>query len=238
MINNNNIDTLVMEAGSIEITNIKVNKALMDTSKDIKEYKKQWFDQVEEDSKKLFKIAEDAIKHKPALKVVIIKRIPRFDCSSQDILGIRSTLSNFANSVYDQLWTKSGSPENIKIAELKLNVEHSGYLKSLIFGSKTEDIFDGIHLNGQGASRHFTYRAVQVMQNIISPHPRKPSPIPRSHRQSAEKYNLGEDDHSDCPQARYQRRKYSDVVSGYTTPPTAYGYTYSVSTANRFNPLN
>ena len=239
VINNNNIDTLVMEAGSIEITNIKVNKALMDTSKDIKEYKKQWFDQVEEDSKKLFKIAEDAIKHKPALKVVIIKRIPRFDCSSQDILGIRSTLSNFANSVYDQLWTKSGSPENIKIAELKLNVEHSGYLKSLIFGSKTEDNFDGIHLNGQGASRHFTYRAVQVMQNIISPHPRKPSAIPSLHRQpAAEKYNLCEDDHSDCPQARYQRRKYSDVVSGYTTPPTAYGYTYSVSTANRFNPLN
>ena len=167
---------------------------------------------------------------------MIIKRIPRFDSSSQDILGIKSTLSNFANSVYDQLWTKSGSPGNIKIAELKLNVEHSSYLKSLIFGSRTENKFDGIHLNGQGASRHFTYRAVQAIKNIISPHHRKPSAIPRSHRESTMKYNLGKDDHSDCPQARYQRRRYSDVVSGYAKP--TFGYTYSVSTANRFNPLN
>ena len=250
---NNNIGTLVMQAGSVDISKIKVNKAIMDTTKDIKEYKKQWFEQVEEDSKKLFKIAEDAIKHKPELKVVIVKRIPRFDCSSEDILGIKSELSNFANSVYDQLWTKRGSPENIRIAELKLNVEHSSHLKSLIFGSRTENNFDGIHLNGKGASRHFTYRAVQAIQDIISPHHRKPSQIPRPHRQSAAKHNLGEDDHSDCPQARYQRnlcedehsncpqaryqgRSYSDVVSGYTRP--SYGYTYSVTTANRFNPLN
>ena len=35
MIENNNIDTLVMQAGSVEIiSNIKVNEALMDTSKD------------------------------------------------------------------------------------------------------------------------------------------------------------------------------------------------------------
>ena len=137
---------------------------------------------------------------------MIVKRIPRFDCSSEDILGIKSELSNFANSVYDQLWTKRGSPENIRIAELKLNVEHSSHLKSLIFGSRTENNFDGIHLNCIGASRHFiTYRAMQAIQDMISPHHRKPSQIPRSHGQSAAKHNLGEDDHSDCPQARYQR---------------------------------
>ena len=237
VIENNNIDTLVMQAGSVEISNIKVNEALMDTSKDIRAYKKEWFDKVEDDSKKIFKIAEDAIKNKPELKVVIIKRIPRFDCSSQDILGIKSTLSNFANSVYDQLWTKSGSPENIRIAEIKLNVEHSGYLKSLVYGSKAENNFDGIHLNGEGASRHFTYRAVQAIQNIISPHHRKPSDAPRSRRQTTAKYNLEKDDHSDCPQARYQHRRYSDVVRGYTTRPP-HGYTYSVPTTNRFNPLN
>jgi hypothetical protein len=37
------VDTLVMETGSIEITNIKVNDAMMDTTKDIEEYKKEWF---------------------------------------------------------------------------------------------------------------------------------------------------------------------------------------------------
>ena len=42
------------------------------------------------------------------------------------------------------------------------------------------------------------------------------------------------DDHTDCPQTRHQRmllsgRSYSDAVRGYT---------YSVPTMNRFNPLN
>ena len=54
------IDTLVMQTGSIEITNIKVNQAIMDTSKSIDEYKKEWFNQAEEDSKNLFNIAEEA----------------------------------------------------------------------------------------------------------------------------------------------------------------------------------
>ena len=54
VIENNNIDTLVMQAGSVEISNIKVNEALMDTSKDIRAYKKKWFDKVENDCKKIF----------------------------------------------------------------------------------------------------------------------------------------------------------------------------------------
>ena len=58
-IKDDNTDTLVMEAGSIEITNIDVNKAMMNTDKDIEESKKEWFELVEESSKSLFKIAED-----------------------------------------------------------------------------------------------------------------------------------------------------------------------------------
>ena len=252
VINSNNIDTLVMQAGSVEITNIKVNEALMDTSRDMEDYKKQWFEQVEEDSRKLFEIAEDAIRNKPDIKIVIVKRLPRYDCSSQDILGIKSTLSNYANSVYDQLWIKSGSPKNIRIAELQLNVEQPGYLRNLIFGSRSANSFDGIHLNGPGASRHFTYRAVQAIGNIISPHDSKPSARSKPYRQTEVKYKMSKDDHSDCPQVRHQRllqskydhtdcpqtrhqqmlrsdRSYSDAVRGYT---------YSIPTMNRFNPLN
>ena len=55
---------LMCLSSSIEISNIRVNEAMMDTNKDIEIYKKQWFYQVEEDSKNLFKIAEEAIKEK------------------------------------------------------------------------------------------------------------------------------------------------------------------------------
>ena len=43
-------DTIVLQTGSIEITNIDVNKAMMDTSKHINEYKKEWYNKVENDS--------------------------------------------------------------------------------------------------------------------------------------------------------------------------------------------
>ena len=227
------VDILVLQTGSIEISNIKVNEAVLDTNKDLNEFKTDWFDQVEKDSKNLFKIAEDAIKQKPKLKVVIIKRLPRFDSNSQDILNIKSSLSKFANSVYDQMWTKRGSPNNIKIIELNLNIEKPGYLRDLIFGSKSSKFFDGVHLNGPGASRHLTYRAVQALRPLL-PHHGKPSTraIPRP-TQTKTNYKL--DDHIDCPQARYQRgqvelaKSYADAVRSYR---------YAIPTSNRFNHLN
>ena len=170
----------------------------MDTSKDIQDYKQEWFNKVENDSKNLFNIAEEAIKSKPGLKVVIAKRLPRFDRSSQDILGIKSQLSKYANSVFDQMWTKTGSPEDIKIVELELNVDKSRFLRDLIFGSENEKIFDGVHLHGRGSSRHFTYRAVQAVQKVL-PHYRQPL----FRRPPSSTTSLRNDNHTDCPQARY-----------------------------------
>ena len=41
LVSQGGIDTLILQTGSIEITNIDVNKAMMDVSKDIDEYKKE-----------------------------------------------------------------------------------------------------------------------------------------------------------------------------------------------------
>ena len=97
------VDTLVLETGSLEITNMEVNKAMMDPHKDINEYKKEWFEKAEVASTELFKIAEDAIKADETIQVIILKRLPRFDRKLCDNIGIKSKLSNFANRVYDQL---------------------------------------------------------------------------------------------------------------------------------------
>ena len=124
VLENGDVDTLNIETGSIEITNIKVNyEAIMDTNNNIEVMKRQWFQQVEEDSKNLFKVAEDAIEKKPELKVIIVKRLQRFDRSTQDIFGIKQQLSCFSNSVYDHLWIKHGSPSNIQIVDFKLNLD-------------------------------------------------------------------------------------------------------------------
>ena len=115
-----NIDTLVLETGSIEITNIDVNKAMVDSQKDIEDYKREWFAKAEEVSTELFNIAENAIAADGNLNVIIVKRLPRFDRGSKDIMKIKSTLSSFANQIYNQLWLRRGSPERIHFVDFKL----------------------------------------------------------------------------------------------------------------------
>ena len=100
IVSRGNTDTLVLETGSIEITNLDVNKALMDSTKDIIQYKKEWFEKAERVSTDLFEIAEDAIAFDENLHVIILKRLPRFDRSSNDLINIKSNLSEFANQLY------------------------------------------------------------------------------------------------------------------------------------------
>ena len=203
-------DVLILQAGTMELNNIKVNEAMMDTTKDIEEHKKEWFKKAEEDSLELFKIAEEACKKKRDLKVLIIKRLPRFDRTSQDIIGIKSELSVFANTVLDQQWIKQGRPSNIKIVEMQLNVDRSDYLRDLIYGSRSSGDFDGIHLRGRGAVRHFSYRAAQLINQAVYPD--------RSHggikylSENRSDWRRKNDDHRNCPQAKYaraQNKRYS-----------------------------
>ena len=156
--------------------------------------------------KELFKIAEEAIKTKPGLKVIIVKRLPRFDRSSQDIIGIKSKISSFANSVLDQEWIRHGSPSNIHIIELRLNIEGSQFLKSLIYGKANSDSVDGIHLRGAGASRHFTYRAVQAIKQVLLP-------SSNSSRNNFSRRENNENDHTNCPQAKYRKAQYNHYPS-------------------------
>ena len=192
VIETEDVETLVLETGSIEITNINVNKAVNDPKKNIEEYKKLWFAKVENDSANLFEVAEDALKRSTSLKkVIIVKRLPRFDPSKDDVLGIKSELSIYANTCYDQLWVKKGRPENIHIVQLD-GLDSSNYIRKIVFGETNRDNYDGVHFRGPHAARHFTYRAVQAIKSIIN----------GSGKQQI--YQNKNDNHRNCPQAKYQ----------------------------------
>ena len=254
------IDTLILQAGSIEICNIEVNKGLMDEKKDMKTFKSECYERVEKDSVNLFNVAENAIANNPRMSVIIVKRLPRYDRSSNDIIGIKSQLSKFANHVYDQLWLKRGSPSNIHIVELELGCDKYPKLKDLIYGRQTYANFDGVHLVGEGAKRQFTYRAIQAVNKIITkPLHKKPvyrqaardedhTNCPQARYQTIYRQSVRHEDHTNCEQARYQRRQaararpsvstgrlYADVVRQNTEHTE---YKYSVPTKNYYNPLN
>ena len=104
----------------------------MDPKRSIEDYKKSWFETVEQDSSCILSAAQEAIKVQPNLEVIILKRLPRYDKRSQDMIGIKSELSEFANIAYNKLWRKSGSPQNIKIVDIDLQTQKYRNLRDLI----------------------------------------------------------------------------------------------------------
>ena len=217
---------------------------MLDTTKDLSVYKKEWFNKIEENSAKLFDIAENALEtNKNIQKVLIVKRFPRYDRSSDDILQMKSKLSEFGNVSYDQLWKRKGSPENIQIVNIDLQTSSSKHLKYLIFGDPSMKNYDGIHLRGKGATRHFTYRTINTLRKVI--HPEKyEEPEIRSPKSTYVKNDVS---HTNCPQAMYQKWRKIENESAqkqFLKPPQTRLYSevvdnrYSVPTKNRFNPLN
>ena len=149
-----------------------------------------------------------------------MKRLPRYDKRSCDLLGVKAELSHFANTTYDQLWLKSGSPQNIKIIDVDLHTEKNPHLKDLIFGSVYSSSYDGINFHGQGATRHISYRLKQAV------------------RPAMEKFGLSLGNSAAGRKHKFSgrsvgSRSYFDVVSSRSRNPQ-----YSVPTSNRFSPLN
>ena len=72
-----------------------------------------------------------------------------------------------------------GSPKNIVILELDL--EGSRSYQNLIYGSPSSQNFDGIHLNGEGAVRQFTYQAIkQFKLKLFGTDQTKSKPLQKS----------------------------------------------------------
>ena len=237
-----NPETIVLQAGSIEISNIDVKKAMMDTEKDIDTYNKEWALKVENDSKNLFDIAEKAVKDNPKLKVIIVKRLPRFDSYSIDPLGVRSELTKFANKSYDQLWFRRGGPKNIHIVSFEFDCEKSNYLKYILFGNPDSKYYDGTHFRGPGSVRQFTYRAVQAIKPVFSSRHApaagatqsdSTNPQAANHRQSEQNLRDGNTNQFRFPR-RFKRVFDNEENRGYETH--RYGTTqYSIPVQNRFS---
>ena len=81
----------------------------------------------------MFSLAEDVVRKNPEMKVIIVKRLPRFDSISSDPLSLKRQLSQFANKTYDQIWFKKGGPKNIHIVNFDFDCEKSKYLQEILF---------------------------------------------------------------------------------------------------------
>ena len=107
-------------------------------------------------------MAEKSLAKNPSLrKVIILKRIYRCDNN------IKESLSQFANSVYDDYWRKRGCPSNIVIADQKLQCD--GNLRMQRYGDGNLNNYDGIHMRGRLATQHYTKSMIDVFTTVF-PH--------------------------------------------------------------------
>ena len=98
-------DTLIIQAGTNEISNINVESPSLKIA--------EWEKKVQDSRSKVFQLAQKSLKNNPSLKkVIIVKSLPRFDPSTVDPNSVKSKLNKFGNTLYDSMWVKNGCPKN------------------------------------------------------------------------------------------------------------------------------
>jgi hypothetical protein len=99
-------------------------------------------------------------------------------------------------------------------------VECFGYLKDILYGKTSQPNYDGIHLRGTAASRHFTYRAVNAIKSVFGEN--RTNVFSKSQSQHNQQYRYQRnyvgtkyeqrkrnnylESHNNCDQAQYQHR--------------------------------
>ena len=193
---NKKYDTLVLQGGCNEISNVILNQNFK--PEDVK----LWEEKVRISRTKIFKIAEESLENdKDLKKVIIVTSLPRYDSKDSDPHAIKSKLNQYGNSVYTSLWMQRGCPSNISIQDQKLDCQ--GELRGKRFGNPGEPNndgkpWDGIHLRGWLGSRHYTNSVAKIFANCFPA-----MKIDWTANQSGDGNY-----HKTCAQASYQRRHF------------------------------
>ena len=193
---NKKFDTLVLQGGCNEISNLNV------TSNFKPEDVKLWEKKVCESRTKMFEIAVESLENNTDLKkVIIVTSLPRYDPEDRDPYGIKAKLNQYGNSVYTSLWMQKGCPGDIVIADQKLDCK--GELRNKRFGNPDSNLdgkpWDGIHLRGKLGSRHYT----NSMANIFA------VSYPGLQINWGANQSADNNPHITCPQTNYQRRHFT-----------------------------
>ena len=134
-IHKDDYETLIIQAGSVDITNLK-------TKKDTLEHLEYFKQETVISAKNIFSAGVGALKQKPAIKkVVILKQIPRYDRSEDDPMGIKPALSQLFNNTLTECWLNSSAKEKIFVGNH--NIDCTGSIRESRYReTKTDTSWD------------------------------------------------------------------------------------------------
>ena len=112
MLRDKDVNELILQGGTNEISNLDVSGNISVKMEAMKE-------EVKASSVKLFNLAENSLKENKGLeKVIILKRVFRCDTIKDDPCQIK-----YGNRVLEDLWLSRGCPKNIVITGQPLECE-------------------------------------------------------------------------------------------------------------------
>ena len=171
--------TLILQAGSVDITNFNTKES---ATKHL-EYLRQ---EAIISAKNLFSAARNALKiHSSLKKVVLMKRIPRYDPSTVDPLSLKPVLSELFNNTLTGEWMTCSDKDIIYIGSH--NIDCTGAIRESRYREAKTGRFDGIHLLGNSGQKAYTLSVLNILK-------------------AAQLTSSDYDYHQSCDQYRYQHR--------------------------------
>ena len=205
---NGNFKTLLLQAGSVDVTNLNTNE-------NPEEYM-EYFKQVAiMSANNLFKAATNAVEAEPGLeKVVIMKQIPRYDPKDVDPLGLKPSLSLLFNNTLGSLWLDSPLKHKLFVGDH--TIECNGAIREARYRETKTGRYDGIHLYGSSGRKAYTNSVLNILRlaKITST-----------------------DFHGPCEQFRYQNRQSRTNYRQGGRAKQSQQSVFTVPTHNRFTPL-
>ena len=171
-------DALVLQAGSVDITNLK-------TREDATKHFQFFNEEANKSAANLFSVAESSLRNNPNLqKVVIMKQIPRYDTNISDPLEVKPALSDIYNNKLTNMWINSELKDKIFVGSHE-TIACTGGVREARYRCTQSGRFDGVHLYGPSGMKTYTNSVMQILReaDIIS------------------------NDSPPCPQFQYQNRR-------------------------------
>ena len=142
--------SLVLQAGSVDITNLVTNI----NSDEFMEYFKQ---ETVISANNFFQAGVNALSTSPSLeRVVMMKQIPRYDSS------LKSSLSKLYNDTITELWMKSPLKNQIVIGSH--NLECTGGIRAARYSAFKTNKYDGIHMYGSSGQKAYTHSVLSIFK--------------------------------------------------------------------------
>ena len=183
---NEHFDWIGLQGGACDISNL-------DLSENVEVLKQQAFIS----ASNMFSLSLKIVNANPTTNVFLMKRTPRVDTNHEDPNGLKSQLSQYADSIYQQLWIEHGCSPQIIIGDHFI-FNCRGENKDKLFGQPNTSNYDGVHFRTNFGKQQYTrsvlltfkrcwpdWIKVPKMQKLLNqpPHPTptsSPSPPPTS----------------------------------------------------------